>query len=76
LEEKLLLLNGRIRRLVNKNARTEMGQEEYQREYDVLSSEYGEVANRIQKIDEEQRSREERRRLHCSCGCLKNRRLM
>jgi hypothetical protein len=53
LEEKLLLLNERIRRLVNDNARPELDQEEYWREYDALSAEYKQAAERIQEIDEE-----------------------
>lgn len=62
LEEKLLLLNERIRRLVNDNARAEMDQEAYQKEYDELSGQYGEVMDRIRKIDEEARSREIRKK--------------
>lgn len=58
LEEKLLLLSERIRRLVNDNARIELDQEEYQREYDLLSAKYGEVMDRLREIDEEIRSRE------------------
>ena len=62
LEEKLLLLNERIRRLVNDNARTELDQEAYRREYDQLSAQYRQVTDRIQEIDEELRSREARKR--------------
>ncbi len=62
LEEKLLLLNERIRRLVNDNARTETDQEEYRREYDALSAQYIQATDRIQEIDEELRSREARRK--------------
>ena len=62
LEEKLLLLNERIRRLVNDNARTELDQEEYRREYDMLSAQYKQEMNRIQEIDEELRSREARKK--------------
>ena len=62
LEEKLLLLNERIRRLVNDNARTEMDPEAYRREYDELSAQYKQVPDRIQEIDEELRSREARKK--------------
>ena len=62
LEEKLLLLNERIRRLVNDNARTEMEQEEYRREYDALSAEYKQAAERIREIDEDLCSREARKK--------------
>ena len=62
LEEKLLLLNERIRRLVNDNARTEKDQEAYRREYDALSAQYKQATNRIQEIDEELRSRETRKK--------------
>ena len=62
LEEKLLLLNERIRRLVNDNARSEMDQEEYRREYDTLSAEYKQAAERIQEIDEDLCSREARKK--------------
>lgn len=62
LEERLLLLNERIRRLVNDNARTQMNQAEYQKEYDELSARYGEEMNRIREIDEEVRSREVRKK--------------
>jgi hypothetical protein len=62
LEEKLLLLNERIRRLVNDNARTEVDQEAYRREYDALSAQYKRATNRIQKTDEELRSREARKK--------------
>ena len=62
LEEKLLLLNERIRRLVNDNARTEIEQEEYRREYDALSAEYKQAAERIRKIDEDLCSREARKK--------------
>ena len=62
LEEKLLLLNERIRRLVNDNAHTELDQEEYRREYDAMSAEYKQAAERIQEIDEELRSRETRKK--------------
>ena len=62
LEEKLLLLNERIRRLVNDNARTEMDQEAYCQEYDMLSAQYKQEMDRIQEIDEELRSREARKK--------------
>jgi len=62
LEERLLLLSERIRRLLNDNARTEMEPEEYHREYDVLSIEYRQTADRIKEIDEELRSREARKK--------------
>ena len=62
LEKKLLLLNERIRRLVNDNARTEMDQEAYRREYDALSAQYRQATDRIQEIDEELRSREARKK--------------
>lgn len=62
LEEKLLLLNERIRRLVNDNARTELDQEEYRREYDTLSAQYKQAAERIRKIDEDLCSREARKK--------------
>lgn len=62
LEEKLLLLNERIRRLVNDNARTERDQEAYRREYDALSAQYRQATDRIQEINEELRSREARKK--------------
>ena len=62
LEEKLLVLSERIRRLVNDNARMQMDQEAYQEEYDELSARYGEAMNRIGGIDEEARSREMRKK--------------
>jgi len=62
LEEKLLLLNERIRRLVNDNARMELDSGEYQREYDVPSVEYRQAMNRIQEIDGELCSREARKK--------------
>ena len=62
LEEKLLLLNERSRRLVNDNARTKMDQEAYRREYDALSAQYKQATDRIQEIDEELRSREARKK--------------
>ena len=62
LEEKLLLLNERIRRLVNDNARTEVDQEAYRREYDALSAQYKQATDRIGEIDEVLRSREARKR--------------
>jgi len=62
LEEKLLLLNERIRRLVNDNARTEMDSAAYCQEYDMLSTQYKQEMDRIQKIDEELRSREVRKK--------------
>ncbi|MBQ4264119.1 MAG: zinc ribbon domain-containing protein, partial [Clostridia bacterium] len=62
LEEKLLLLNERIRRLVNDNARTELDQEEYRREYDTLSAQYKQATDRIGEIDEELSSRESRKK--------------
>ena len=62
LEEKLVLLSERIRRLVNDNARMQMDQEAYQKEYDELSAQYGETMKRIGKIDEETQSREMRKK--------------
>ena len=62
LEEKLLLLNERIRRLVNDNARTEVDQEAYRREYDALSAQYKQATDRIREIDEEIRSQEARKK--------------
>ena len=62
LEEKLLLLSERIRRLVNDNARITMDQEAYQKEYDELSTQYGDAMGRIREIDEEARSREMRKK--------------
>ena len=61
LEEKLLLLNERIRRLVNDNARTEMDSDAYRREYDELSAQYRQTMDRSGEIDEELRSREARK---------------
>ena len=58
----LLLLNERIRRLVSDNAQIELDQEAYHREYDALSAQYEETANRIRAIDEELRSREARKK--------------
>ena len=62
LEEKLLLLSERIRRLVSDNAQMELAQEAYHREYDALSKQYEETANGIRAIDEELRSRETRKK--------------
>lgn len=62
LEEKLILLGEHIRRLVNDNARTEMDQKAYQKEYDRLTMEYRQVTDRIEEIDEELRSREVRKK--------------
>ena len=62
LEEKLLLLSERIRRLVNDNARIMMDQEAYQKEYDELSARYSEAMNRIAEIDEETRRWERRKK--------------
>ena len=62
LGEMLLLLNERIRRLVSDNAQIELDQEAYHREYDALSAQYEETANRIRAIDEELRSREARKK--------------
>ena len=62
LEEKLLLLSERIRWLVNDNARMQMDQETYQKEYDELSTQYGEAMNRIGGINEETRNREMRKK--------------
>ena len=62
MEEKLLLLNERIRKLVNDNARVELDQEAYQQEYDALSDAYRTAADRIREIDEELCSREARRK--------------
>jgi len=62
LEEKLILLGEHIRRLVNENARMEIDQAEYQKGYDRLSMEYGQVTDRIEEIDEELRSREMRKK--------------
>ena len=47
---------------MNDNARTELDQEEYRREYDTLSTEYKRAADRIGEIDEELRSREARKK--------------
>ncbi len=62
LEGKLVLLNQRIRRLVNDNARMQMDQEAYQKEYDELSTRYSDAMNRIGEINEEARNREIRRK--------------
>ena len=62
LEEKLLLLSERIRRLVSDNAQMELDPEAYHREYDALSKQYEETANGIRAIDEELRSREARKK--------------
>lgn len=47
---------------MNDNARMEVDQEAYRREYDVLSAQYKQATDRIQEIDEEVRSREARKR--------------
>ena len=62
MDEKLLLLNERIRRLVNGNARLEMDSDAYRREYDALSVEYRQATDRIREIDEELSSREARKK--------------
>ena len=76
LEERLLLLSERIRRLVNDNARTEMEPEEYHREYDVLSVEYRQRTESRRLTKRYAVGKRGRSRLHCSCGCLKSRKRM
>ena len=47
---------------MNDNARTEVDQEAYRREYDALSVQYKQTTDRIQEIDEGLCSREERKK--------------
>jgi len=62
LEENLLLLNGRIRWLVSDNARTEIDQEEYQREYDALAAEHEKLSRQMQEVDIQRKDKADCRR--------------
>ena len=60
LQDQAVGLAQRIRSLVNENARTQMTEEEFKREYDKLASRYEKLAERIAAIQREKDDKEYR----------------
>ena len=62
LEEQLLGIAERVRKLVEENARVQMNQEEYQQEYNALAEDYEKVSEKLRKIAAQKHDKADRRR--------------
>lgn len=62
LEEQVLGIAGRVRKLVEENARVHMNQEEYQREYNSLAEDYEKTSEKLRRIAEQKQDKADRRR--------------
>ena len=62
LEEQVLGIAERVRKLVEKNARVQMNQEEYQQEYNALAEDYEKVSEKLRKIAAQKQDKADRRR--------------
>ena len=62
LEEQLLGIAERVRKLVEENARVQMNQEEYQQEYNVLAEEYEKYSEKLRRIADQKHDKADRRR--------------
>ena len=57
-----MLISVRARRLFEENARVRRNQEEYQREYDALASEYEKLSRQMQEVEIQRKEKVDRRR--------------
>ena len=62
LQEQIMLISARARRLVEENARVRRDQDEYHREYDALATEYEKLNRQIQDIEAQKKDKADRRR--------------
>ena len=62
LEEQVLGIAERVRKLVEENARMQMNQEEYQQEYNALAEDYEKTSEKLRRIAEQKQDRADRRR--------------
>ena len=62
LEEQVLGIAERVRKLVEENARVQMNQEEYQREYNALADAYEKASEKLRRIAAQEQDKADRRR--------------
>jgi len=62
LQDQMMLLSARARRLVEENARVRRDQEEYQREYDALAAEHEKLSEKIRSVEAQKKDKADRRR--------------
>ena len=62
LQEQVLGIAERVRKLVEENARVQMNQEEYQQEYDALAAEHEKLSEKMQAIEAQKKDKADRRR--------------
>ena len=62
LQEQMMLISARARRLVEENARVRRDQDEYQREYDALVAEHEKLSRQIQEVEAQRKDKADRRR--------------
>ena len=62
LEEQVLGIAERVRKLVEENARVQMNQEEYQREYNALADAYEKASEKLRRIAVQKQNKADRRR--------------
>ena len=62
LQDQALGMAGRVRKLVEENARAQRDQEEYQREYDALMIEREKFREKIRKVEEQRKDKVDRGR--------------
>ena len=62
LEEQVLGIAERVRKLVEENARVQMNQEEYQREYNSLAEDYEKASEKLRRIADQKQDKADRRR--------------
>ena len=61
-QDKLMVVAARVRKLVEENARVRMDQEEYQRKYDMLVAEHEKLSQQLQAIEDQKKDKVDRRR--------------
>ena len=62
LQEQIMLISARARRLVEENARVRRDQDEYQREYEALVAEHEKLSQQIQDVEAQRKDKADRRR--------------
>lgn len=62
LEEQVLGIAERVRKLVEENARVQMNQEAYQQEYDTLADAYEKTSEKLRRIAAQKQDKTDRRR--------------
>ena len=62
LQDQALGMAGRVRQLVEENARVQRNQDEFKNDYEALSADHAKLSEKIRAIAEQKRNKAERRR--------------